>query len=261
MALRPYCIFRPGISPIVAAALHHGHDALPEVESLFAIDERTRLHEEDPYTGEWTQIAKTQIIALRTRFEVDLNRPRDKAVYLHPEDAWGLDVWKTRPESRLLEHLYAAYDEFYARMHQLLSELLKTHRRVVVYDLHTYNHRRDGADALAADWRLNPEVNVGTGTMDREYWGAVVDRFIQELRQYDFDGRNLDVRENVRFRGGHFGKWIHETFPERICSIAIEVKKFFMDEWSFDAAPEQIEKVSRALASTLPGVEEELRRR
>jgi N-formylglutamate amidohydrolase len=261
MALRPYCIFRTGTGPIVAAALHHGHDAQPEVEALFAVDERVRLHDEDPFTGEWTQIAKTQIVALRTRFEVDLNRPRDKAVYLDPEDAWGLNVWQTRPDAGLLEELYAQYDEFYARVDRLFRELLSVHRHLVVYDLHTYNHRRDGADSPVSDWRLNPEINIGTGTMDRGYWGSLVDRFMEDLRNYDFDGRNLDVRENVKFRGGHFGKWIHETFPSRVCSIAIEVKKFFMDEWKGTARPEDIEKISKALKSTLPGVEEELKRR
>lgn len=260
MALKPYCVFRIGKSPLVASALHHGHDAQPEVESLFAIDEPARLHEEDPHTGEWTQIAKTQIVALRTRFEVDLNRPRDKAVYLDPEDAWGLNVWKNRPDARLLQRLYAQYDEFYAHVHSVLSELLSEYRHVVVYDLHTYNHRRDGADSPPLDWRLNPEINVGTGTMDREFWGAIVERFMGDLRKYDFGGRSLDVRENVRFRGGNFAKWIHETFPRRVCCLAIEVKKFFMDEWSESALPEEVEKIYHALKSTLPGVEEELER-
>jgi hypothetical protein len=45
-----------------------------------------------------------------------------------------------------------------------------------------------------------------------------------------------------------------------VCSIAIEVKKFFMDEWSQSVDPLQIEKVHRALKSTVPGVEEELTR-
>src|SRR5688572_13630362 len=142
MALKRYCIFRLGSSPIVAAALHHGHDALPEVERLFGIDELTRLRAEDPHTGEWTRLAKTQIIALRTRFEVHLNRPREKAVYLNPDDAWGLNVWKVRPDNELLEKLYAEYDEFYARIHELLTDLLSEHARIVVYDLHSYNHRR-----------------------------------------------------------------------------------------------------------------------
>ena len=32
--------------------------------------------------------------ARRSRFEVDLNRPREEAVYRVPEDCWGLDVWR-----------------------------------------------------------------------------------------------------------------------------------------------------------------------
>lgn len=260
MSIAPYYIHRSGHGPLVAAALHHGHAARPEVEALFAVDKRTRLHEEDPFTGAWTQIAETQIVANRSRFEVDLNRPRDKAVYLAPEDAWGINVWKQRPDANLLRDLYAQYDEFYAHVYQTLNELISVNRHVVVYDLHTYNHRRDGVDSPPMDWRMNPEVNVGTGTMDRWYWGRVVDRFMNDLRTYDFGGRNLDVRENVKFRGGHFGKWIHDTFPRRVCSLAIEVKKFFMDEWSSTVAPENLESIKDALKSTLPGVEEELQR-
>ena len=30
----------------------------------------------------------------RSRFEADLNRPRDRAVYLTPADAWGHQVWR-----------------------------------------------------------------------------------------------------------------------------------------------------------------------
>ena len=260
MPLTPYCVFQRGRSPIVAAAIHNGHDALPEVEAHFVLNEAERLHEEDPYTGEWTQIAKTQIVGLRSRFEIDLNRPRDKAIYRTPEDAWGLNVWRTPPGDEILRVLYRQYDEFYERVHNLLSELLGEYERVVVYDLHTYNHRRDGADAPPADWQSNPEINVGTGTMDRSYWAPVVDRFISDLRGHDFGGRRLDVRENVRFQGGYFPRWIHENFPERVCAIAIEVKKFFMDEWSQQTSPEEIERIYRALHSTLPGVEEELER-
>ncbi len=70
-----------------------------------------------------------------------------------------------------------------------------------------------------ADEAENPQVNVGTGTMDRARWAPVVDRFIADLRAYDFPGGRLDVRENVKFRGGHFSRWVHETFPaDRVCA-------------------------------------------
>ena len=260
MALAPYRIFRRGRSPIVAAAIHDGHDTRPSVQKRLAIDETQRLREEDPYTAEWTQIAKTQVIGLRSRFEVDLNRPREEAIYRTPAEAWGSDVWVDAPAEQLIAASLREYDEFYAAVEALLNELVDEHGRVVVYDLHTYNHYRSGPKAQPAVPRENPEVNVGTGTMDRVFWGAVVDRFIDELRRFDFDGRHLDVRENIRFRGGYFGRWIHETFPQRVCSIAIEVKKFFMDEWRGDADPDQVELIYEALRSTLPGVEEELKR-
>ncbi|GAA4460659.1 N-formylglutamate amidohydrolase [Novipirellula rosea] len=259
VALHPHCIFQRGSSPIVAAAVHNGHDTRRSVEQRLAIDEDEQQREEDPITGEWTQIAKTQIVGLRSRFEVDLNRPRDKAVYETPADAWGMEVWDTPPDPKMIEASLREYDEFYEDVEALLRELIEEHGRVVVYDLHTYNHRREGADAPPADPRKNPEVNIGTGTMDRKFWAPVVDRFITELREYDFHGRKLDVRENVKFQGGYFGEWIHTTFPEQACAIAIEFKKFFMDEWEGEANPDEVDCIYKALESTLPGVQTALR--
>src|SRR6185369_9772081 len=83
-----------GDGPLVACAIHDGHDVRPEVADCLRLDSAQRLYEEDPYTGEWTSIAPTRIVARRSRFEVDFNRSRDKAVYITPVDAWGLDVWR-----------------------------------------------------------------------------------------------------------------------------------------------------------------------
>lgn len=49
--------------------------------------------------------------------------------------------------------------------------------------------------------------------MDRNRWGRLVDRFISDLRAFDFLGRHLDVRENVKFVGRQFPKWVHTRFP------------------------------------------------
>ena len=51
----------------------------------------------------------------------------------------------------------------------------------VAFDVHSYNHRRDGAGTPASDPVDNPEVNVGTGSLDRDRWGHVVDSFIDAL--------------------------------------------------------------------------------
>ena len=254
MAISPHCIFKRGTSPIVAAAIHDGHDTRPSVERHLAIDSQMQLHEEDPLTAEWAQIAKTQIISLRSRFEVDLNRPRDQAVYQTPADAWGLTVWDAPPDKRMVEASLQEYDAFYDEVRRLLDEMVEEYGRIVIYDLHTYNQFRNGPHAPAADPGDNPEVNVGTGTMDRQFWAPVVERFIEDLRAYNFRGRSLDVRENVKFQGGYFCKWIHQSYPRRACAIAIELKKFFMDEWTGRADDDQVECIYRALRSTLPGV-------
>jgi hypothetical protein len=201
------------------------------------------------------------MVGLRSRFEVDLNRPRDKAVYLVPEDAWGLQVWQGELPPAEIATSLAEYDAFYSELHALYRDLAERHGVFVVYDLHSYNHFRDGRQSMAADPQLNPQVNVGTRTMlRRDKFAKVVARFLHDLSHYDFPGGRLDVRENVRFFGGNHPRWAHETFPDSACVLAIEVKKFFMDEWSGEADHELLAAVFDALSATVPGVLEELAR-
>jgi hypothetical protein len=249
-----FCRVQVGDSPLVAVAVHDGHDARDDSAALFAISDAERLREEDPFTGLWAEIAETHIIGLHSRFEVDLNRPREKAVYTKPEDAWGLIVWKSEPPPELVSASRAQYDAFYAEVEQILRRVADRYGRFVVFDLHSYNHRRDGPDAAPADPDLNPEVNIGTGTLDRAVWGGLADRFMHDLRAFDYLGRNLDVRENVKFQGGQFSRWVHQIFPGVGCSLAIEFKKIFMDEWTGQPDPQQLEAIRHALQATVPGI-------
>ena len=246
--------FETGDGPLIATAIHDGHDVRPELNDLMSISGNGRLREEDPFTGEWTRVANSRIVGLRSRFEVDLNRPREKAVYISPEDAWGLNIWRKIPSNFQIEYSLAEYDAFYAEVHRILSELEKRHGRFVVFDLHTYNHLREGPYGPAADPQGNPEVNIGTGTLDRSYWAPVVDVFVNSLQNFDYFGRQLDVRENIKFRGGNFPRWVNQNFPKTGCAIAIEFKKFFMNEWTGEADTPQVQEIKEALQSTVPFV-------
>ena len=256
------CVFsiEEGDSPLVASAIHDGGAISSEIQPWLAISAADRLREQDPHTGGWTVIAPTRVVGQHSRFEVDLNRPRDKAVYRAPMDSWGLQVWKTELPAEVVEASLARYDAFYEAVEELLTRLVDRFGRLVVYDLHTYNRRRGGPTAAPDDPALNPDVNVGTGTMDRQRWAAIVERFLGDLRGFDFFGRQLDIRENVKFFGGHFPKWIHHRFPTSVCVLSIEWKKFFMDEWTGQVDSDQCDAIRRALASTVPGVLKELRR-
>ena len=250
---------RDGQGPLVATAIHDGSEVRHEVLRHMVLDETSRRREEDPYTAEWTSVAPIRVVGLRSRFEVDLNRPRAQAVYRTPEDCWGLRVWSGELPDEVAGDSLLEYDAFYRALFELYDRLAQQHGKFVVYDLHAYNHRRSGPDGPVADEAKNPQVNVGTGTIkDRSQWAGIIDRFTHELGSYDFPGGKLDVRENVRFFGGNHPRWAHETFSDSACVLAIEVKKFFMDEWSGKADPALVEAIGKALASTVPGVLEEL---
>lgn len=250
-----------GDGPLIAVAAHAGHAVREEVAALLALDEAARRREEDPFTDRWTSMAPTRVVGRRSRFEVDLNRPRDKAVYRGPEEAWGLEVWKKEPSPELVARSLAEHDLFYAAFGELLSSIEARHGHFVLFDLHTYNHRRAGPDGAPAEVAGNPQVNLGTRSMDRQRWAGVINRFMTDLRSHAFPGGGLDVRENVRFGGGHIPRWVHRTFPRTGCPLAIEVKKFFMDEWSGQGDEALITALGDALAATVPGVLAELARR
>ena len=251
--LPPIVIVDEGEGPIVATAIHDGHLLRPECAERTGLDDAARFREEDPFTARIASQVPTRLIATRSRFEVDLNRPREKAVYTCPEDAWGLACWREPPPPELIARSLEVYDEFYATLERVLRERVRRYGRFVVLDVHSYNHCRDGA-GQAAPVAENPEVNLGTESIDRARWGRLIDRFSADLAA----AGKLDVRENVKFKGGAMSRWINARFPETGCSLALEFKKTFMDEWTGVPDDAHLARLAQAVAATLPGLAESL---
>lgn len=230
--------------PLVATAIHHGHSLRSGLEKYMNLSAQERMREEDPYTGSWTTIAPSQIIGFHSRFQVDLNRPRDKAIYENPEDAWGLKVWKSLPAGEKI-HSLQEYDQFYDAVSNLLDEIIQRFGYCIIYDLHSYNNIRDGKAGNPAQ---NPDINIGTGNMNRKMWEPVVNQLINDLKNFDTGDKHLDVRENIKFKGGYFTKWIYDQYGDACCPIAIEFnKKIFMNEVSGLPDPDQLALIGQAL--------------
>ncbi len=222
-----------GDDPIVATAIHDGHALGSETTLAMALNEESRLREEDPHTGQAILDVPTHVIPLRSRFEADLNRGIDDAVYLHPDQSWGLEVWKTPPQGAVLQELHDYHRAFYRMLGALLDDVVERHGRFVLLDVHSYNHRRDGADAAPTPQASAPDINIGTFSMPREQWAFLLDPLIEAMQGFDFNGRRLDVRENIAFQGkGELARFVHTRYPGSGCAIALEFKKFYMDEWS-----------------------------
>ncbi|MBD9371813.1 N-formylglutamate amidohydrolase [Rhizobium sp. ARZ01] len=249
-----------GASPIVGTAIHDGHNVRADALQEIRITDEERQREEDPFTGAMIRDLSNQIIVHRSRFEIDLNRPRDAAVYIRPEQAWKMDLWREPPSDVSIANSLAVHDSYYAMLKGYLRDLEAQYGSFVVLDVHSYNHRRDGPTAEAADPEHAPEINIGTFSMDRGRWAPIVEAFTRTARSFDFLGRRLDVRENIAFQGrGEQTRFIHEHFPKTGCALAIEFKKFFMDEWTGVPDLKAIAALRALITGTVPVLEKALK--
>ena len=244
---------------MLATAIHDGHGLRPEIARAMALGDADRLREEDPFTGEAIRDVPFHIVVHRSRFEFDLNRGPEGAIYRTPEQCWGLKVWESEElDDKLARDSLAIHGEYYRMLGALLDGVAARHERFVVIDAHSYNHRRAGPDALPTPQEKAPDINIGTFSMPRQQWAFLMDPLIQAMRDFDFNGRRLDVRENVAFQGkGEQTRFIHERYPGRGCAIALEFKKFFMDEWTGEPDPKELAAM-RAFTAHIAAVAEEL---
>ena len=253
---------RQGPGCVIATAIHDGHELRPEVAEAVALDDATRLREEDPFTGEAVRDVPVHVVAHRSRFEFDLNRGSDGAVYRTPEQCWGLQLWKEgEPDEDIVRRSLAIHSEYYRMLGHLLDGIAARHERFVLLDVHSYNHRRDGPAAEPTPQEEAPDINIGTFSMPRDDWAFLLDPLIEQMHAFDFNGRRLDVRENVAFQGkGEQTRFVHERYPSRGCAIAFEFKKFFMDEWTGEPLPVELAAMRRFTVYVARAAEEILSR-
>lgn len=219
--------------PVLALAVHHGHDLPPELEVNCGISPHQRLMEEDPFTGEIAALYPNHIVVHTSRFAVDLNRSEDKCVYQKPEDCWGLSARKVPLPDNVINALRVAYRDWYSLLAHHIDRLLIRHERLIIWDLHSYNHRRYGADLPAEPQDKNPDINLGSSNMPPQ--DLLLLKSLQQLLSETMitnNGRQTDCRIDVKFPGGHLVRWLHHNYPRRVIAPAVEFKKFFMDEWT-----------------------------
>ena len=234
---------------LIATSIHAGHDLRPEIAELSILSEEDRLREEDPFTDRIASRAPARVRVNRSRFETDLNRVREKTVYRRPEDAWGLHMWSLDPlPDDVVARSLEVYDGFFAALGERLDEVA-ARGPFVLYDVHSYNHRRHGEDAAAEPWEENPEINLGTGSVDLDRFSPVVEAFRGSMQAQGFD-----IRENVKFKGQNLAWWVHDRYPGVGCVLAIEFKKTFMDEWTGEPDEARIDFLAEALGRSMDPV-------
>ena len=178
-------------------------------------------------------------------------------MYRTPEDAWGLELWREALPAEEIERSRDLYDDFYFEFGRRLDELADTRsvrRARPAFVQPPARRRRCAAGAgrnepggQCRDWCARPSA--------LEPRRRPVPR---NARRPKVCGRRLDVRENVRFRGGELCRWVDRRYGGRGCALAIEFKKVFMDEWTGELDEPHLEELRGALAAVVPALIEEL---
>src|SRR5690606_14970951 len=131
-----YHIHQNERSPIITAAIHDGHAIAMPLLAYAHLQEHERFREEDPYTAYLANVAANRIVVETSRFQVDLNRRREEAVYRSPDAAWGLTVWQPALPESMVSQLLAGYDRFYRGVAQLIEQTIALFGKFVVLDIH-----------------------------------------------------------------------------------------------------------------------------
>ncbi len=230
--------------PCIALGVHAGHRVREEFLSKMAIEEQDRLYEEDVGVEQMIQDFPIQMIGLDSRYEYDLNRPRDQSVYLKPFQSWGKKVWLHPPSKEELNISYQKYDEFHEMLDFLVERMTARFGKLLVLDAHSYNFRRQNYQGRE---HTLPTFNLAASATDQKKYRAVLDRIAQNLAKIRIGGAAATVKENDVFKkDGAVAAVLEKKYPDAFV-LPVEIKKVYMDERTGELAPSVIESLRHGI--------------
>ncbi len=229
-------------APHVCGAVHDGHQFRQSLWEDCLHTEYERWYEEDPCTKQMVQSHPIVISGCDSRFEYDLNRAPDTAIY---SDAWGKQLWK-KPLSDFEKYLsLEKHSNFYKVVHALLEKLQEKYQKVLVFDMHSYNWKR---------WdREVPTWNLGTKNIDNHRFGRMATEWSKKLGTIALPyGLPQSSLINDTFQGnGYFLKYITTNFKNTLV-LATEIAKVYCDELTGVIYPEVVAAVEQQLKDLIP---------
>ncbi len=225
----------------VCGAVHDGHHFRRELWDNCLHTEYQRWFEEDPATKQMVQTHPIVIAGCDSRFEYDLNRPSESAIY---EDAWGKQLWRNPLSEEMKQKSLQKHHNFYQVTHALISKLEELFGICVVYDMHSYNWKR---------WdREVPTWNLGVSNIDMNRFGNAVEEWQLALGTMKLPNGIVSTSKiNDTFQGnGYFLKYITQNFKNTLV-LATEAKKVYCDEINQIMFPEVVDAIEKHLTIDL----------
>jgi hypothetical protein len=223
--------------PYACAAVHDGHHFSKDLWDNCLHSEYDRWYEEDPCTGQMISGLPITLIAHDSRFEYDLNRAPETAIY---ETAWGKTLWKKPLSKEKKDRALAKHDNFYKVVLSLIVKLEELFGSSVFYDMHSYNWKR---------WdREVPVFNIGTTNVDEEKYRAEITQWQDILDDVQLPiAQKVHCKINDVFQGnGYFLKYVTSNSLNTLV-LATEISKIYADETTGRIFPEVVTAVQDLL--------------
>ncbi|WP_369049121.1 N-formylglutamate amidohydrolase [Tenacibaculum sp. UWU-22] len=227
--------------PYVCGAVHDGHQFRKELWKNCTHTEYERWYEEDPATKEMIKNHSIVIAGCDSRFEYDLNRAPETAIY---NDAWGKKLWYNTLPQTMREKSLHKHSNFYKVVEALLTKLETLFGVCVVYDMHSYNWKR---------WdREVPTWNIGTANVDTNRFKNDIELWRSILEKTPLSNSIKSTSKiNDTFKGnGYFLKFITQKFKNTLV-LATEIAKIYCNESTQIMYPEVVVAIEKYLHTEL----------
>lgn len=225
----------------VCGAVHNGHQFRKELWNKCQHTEYERWFEEDPKTKQMVQTHPIVIAGCDSRFEYDLNRAPESAIYT---DAWGKQLWKIPLTEEEKQNSLKKHTNFYKVVQVLIKKLEDLFGVVIVYDMHSYNWKR---------WdREVPTFNLGTGKVDNKRFGESIEAWRVSLSEIKLPNniKSTSLINDVFKGNGYFLNFITTNFKNTLV-LATEVSKIYCDELKQIGYPEVVQAIEEGLKKRL----------
>lgn len=221
----------------ICGAVHDGHQFRKELWDNCTHSEYDRWYEEDPETKTMVQSHPILIAGCDSRFEYDLNRTPEEAVF---ETAWGKQLWFRPLSNEMKNKSLQKHTNFFRVVQALVAKIESKFGVCIVYDMHSYNWQR---------WdREVPTWNLGTSNVDNVRFGNDIEIWRQSLSELKLPSKIVSSSAvNNTFHGnGYFLKYITNNFKNTLV-LATEIAKVYCDEYNQIIYPEIVSAVERQL--------------
>ncbi|MEE4197170.1 MAG: flavohemoglobin expression-modulating QEGLA motif protein [Bacteroidales bacterium] len=223
-------------TPFAALAIHNGHQLRKSLQENCLLSDHERWQEEDPFTLTFISSLPIVIAANDSRYEYDLNRNEEGALY---HEAWGKKVWKHKLPEKEIRTSLEKHRNFYRVVDALVHTLEKKFGAAVIFDIHSFNYKRYN--------HKTPVFNLGTENINQKLYSRFTKSWLKELEKIELPGVDQEVRENDVFKGnGYLLQHITHKFRNTLV-LATEIKKVYCNEESGESYPLVIDELTRQL--------------